>query len=90
MRMTEAMAQHIIKQHAKELGISTQEEAVAFVVGIMQHFDHVREGNKPNTYIFSIEKGRSRTGKRAVTLVLPSKSGEYLGVSSSGYEKVSR
>ena len=90
MRMTEAMAQHIIKQHAKELGISTQEEAVAFVVGIMQHFDHVREGNKPNTYIFSIEKGRSRTGKRAVTLVLPSKNGEYLGVSSSGYEKVSR
>lgn len=88
--MTEAMAQHIIKQHAKELGISTQEEAVAFVVDIMQHFDHVREGNKPNTYIFSIEKGRSRTGKRAVTLVLPSKSGEYLGVSSSGYEKVSR
>lgn len=90
MRMTEAMAQHIIKQHAKELGISNQEEAVAFVVDIMQHFDHVREGNKPNTYIFSIEKGRSRTGKRAVTLVLPSKSGEYLGVSSSGYEKVSR
>lgn len=90
MRMTEEMAQHIIKQHAKELGISTQEEAVAFVVGIMQHFDHVREGNKPNTYIFSIEKGRSRTGKRAVTLVLPSRSGEYLGVSSSGYEKVSR
>ena len=90
MRMTEAMAQHIIKQHAKELDISTQEEAVAFVVGIMQHFDHVREGNKPNTYIFSIEKGRSRTGKRAVTLVLPSKSGDYLGVSSSGYEKVSR
>lgn len=90
MRMTEAMAQYIIKQHAKELGISTQEEAVAFVVDIMQHFDHVREGNKPNTYIFSIEKGRSRTGKRAVTLVLPSKSGEYLGVSSSGYEKVSR
>lgn len=90
MRMTEAMALHIIKQHAKELGISTQEEAVAFVVDIMQHFDHVREGNKPNTYIFSIEKGRSRTGKRAVTLVLPSKSGEYLGVSSSGYEKVSR
>ena len=90
MRMTEAMAQHIVKQHAKELGISTQEEAVAFVVGIMQHFDHVREGNNPNTYIFSIEKGRSRTGKRAVTLVLPSKSGEYLGVSSSGYEKVSR
>ena len=90
MRMTEAMAQHIIKQHAKELGISTQEEAVAFVVDIMQHFDHVREGKKPKTYIFSIEKGRSRTGKRAVTLVLPSKSGEYLGVSSSGYEKVSR
>lgn len=90
MRMTEAMAQHIIKQHAKELGISTQEEAVAFVVDIMQNFDHVREGNKPNTYIFSIEKGRSRTGKKAVTLVLPSKSGEYLGVSSSGYEKVSR
>ncbi len=90
MRMTESMAQHIIKQHAKELGISTQEEAVAFVVGIMQHFDHVREGNKPNTYIFSIEKGRSHTGKRAVTLVLPSKSGEYLGVSSSGYEKVGR
>lgn len=90
LRMTEAMAQHIIKQHAKELGISTQEEAVAFVVDIMQHFDHVREGNKPNTYIFSIEKGRSRTGKRAVTLVLPSKSGEYLGVPTSGYEKVSR
>ena len=90
LRMTESMAQHILDRHGKELGISTQEEAVAFVVDIMRHFDHVREGNKPNTYIFSIEKGRSRTGKRAVTLVLPSKSGEYLGVSSSGYEKVSR
>ena len=88
LRMTESMAQHILDQHAKELGISTQAEAVAFVVDIMQHFDHVREGNKPNTYVFSIEKGRSRTGKRAVTLVLPTKSGEYLGVSSSGYEKV--
>ncbi len=88
MRMTESMAQHILDRHGKELGISTQEEAVAFVVDIMQHFDHVREGNKLNTYIFSIEKGRSRTGKRAVTLVLPTKSGEYLGVSSSGYEKV--
>ena len=88
LRMTESMAQHILDQHAKELGISTQAEAVAFVIDIMQHFDHVREGNKPDTYVFSIEKGRSRTGKRAVTLVLPTKSGEYLGVSSSGYEKV--
>ena len=88
MRMTESMAQHILDRHGKELGISTQEEAVAFVVDIMRHFDHVREGSKPNTYIFSMEKGRSRTGKRAVTLVLPSKSGEYLGVSSSGYKKV--
>ena len=88
LRMTESMAQHILDRHGKELGISTQEEAVAFVVDIMRHFDHVREGNKPNTYVFSIEKGRSRTGKRAVTLVLPTKSGGYLGVSSSGYEKV--
>ena len=88
MRMTESMAQHILDRHGKELGISTQEEAVAFVVDIMRHFDHVREGSKPNTYIFSMEKGRSRTGKRTVTLVLPSKSGEYLGVSSSGYKKV--
>ena len=88
LRMTESMAQHILDRHGKELGISTQEEAVAFVVDIMRHFDHVREGNKPNTYVFPIEKGRSRTGKRAVTLVLPTKSGGYLGVSSSGYEKV--
>lgn len=88
LRMTESMAQHILDRHGKELGVSTQEEAVAFVVDIMRHFDHVREGNKPNTYVFSIEKGRSRTGKRAVTLVLPTKSGGYLGVSSSGYEKV--
>ena len=87
-RITESMAQHIIDRHGKEAKIRTIEEAVVFVVNVMQNFDHVRKGDLPNTYIFSIENARRKVGKRAVTLVLPSSNGDYLGVSSSGNEDI--
>ena len=87
-RMTESMAQHVLEQHSQELKITSIEEAVAFVLNVMQNFDHVRKGDLPNTYIFSIENARRKVGKRAVTLVLPSSNGDYLGVSSSGNEDI--
>ena len=87
-RMTESMAQHVLEQHSQELKITSIEEAVSFVLNVMQNFDHVRKGDLPNTYIFSIENARRKVGKRAVTLVLPSSNGDYLGVSSSGNEDI--
>ena len=87
-RMTESMAQHVLEQHSQELKITSIEEAVAFVLNVMQNFDHVRKGDLPNTYIFSIENARRKVGKRAVTLVLRSSNGDYLGVSSSGNEDI--
>ena len=87
-RITESMAQHVLEQHSQELKITSIEEAVAFVLNVMQNFDHVRKGDLPNTYIFSIENARRKVGKRAVTLVLPSSNGDYLGVSSSGNEDI--
>ena len=88
-RMTESMANHILKQHGEEIKAKSKEDVVAFVVDIMKNFDHVRQGNDAFSYIFSIENDRA-IGKRAITIILPSENGEYLGVKSSGFERSDR
>lgn len=88
-RITESMANHVLKQHGKEINAVTKEEAVAFVIDIMNNFDHVRQGNNVFSYIFSVENDR-KIGKRAITIIIPSNVGEYLGVLSSGFERKDR
>lgn len=88
-RITESMANHVLKQHGKEINTVTKEEAVAFVIDIMNTFDHVRQGNNVFSYIFSVENDR-KIGKRAITIIIPSNVGEYLGVLSSGFERKDR
>ena len=55
----------------------------------MNNFDHVRLGNN-GALIFSIENGREKTGKRAISILLSSKTGDFYGIVSSGYEGVER
>ena len=55
----------------------------------MENFDHVRSGNN-GALVFSIEDGRKKTGKRAITILLNSQDGEYYGIKTSGYESVER
>ena len=100
LRLTESMIEHIVARHGKELSITSAEQAVRFVVDVMKRFDHVRKGNKKGTFVFSIENGRNKTGRRAVTLVVPEVQTEdtnpspqvdnssFLGVVTSGYESI--
>lgn len=100
LRLTESMIEHIVARHGKELSITSAEQAVRFVVDVMKRFDHVRKGNKRGTFVFSIENGRNKTGRRAVTLVVPEVQTEdtnpsphvdnssFLGVVTSGYESI--
>ena len=100
LRLTESMIEHVVVRHGKELSITSAEQAVRFVVDVMKRFDHVRKGNKKGTFVFSIENGRNKTGRRAVTLVVPEVQTEdtnpsphvdnssFLGVVTSGYESI--
>ena len=87
-RMTDGMAHHVFEQHGKELGLKDEADAVRYVVELMTNFDHVRKGDQDNTFIFSIENGREGIGKRSITLVLPSESGDYLGVKTAGFARL--
>ena len=53
----------------------------------MNNFDHVRLGYD-GALVFSIENGRKRTGKRAVTVLINSDNGEFYGLKTSGYEGI--
>lgn len=86
-RLTPSMLKHVFDRHGKEMGLSQADDAIDFVLDVMDNFDHVRQGAK-NAIIFSIENGRSRTGRRAVTILLDSNSGEYYGIKTSGYERI--
>ena len=85
MRLTESMVRHILDHHGKELHISTADEAISFVKDVMEHFDHIRLGDN-GSLVFSIENGRNKTGRRAITILLNSDSGDFYGVKTSGYE----
>ena len=87
LRLTPSMLKHVFDRHGKEMGLSPTDDAIDFILDVMDNFDHVRQGDK-NAVIFSIENGRSRTGRRAVTILLNSESGEYYGIKTSGYERI--
>lgn len=86
-RLTPSMMTHMINSHGKELGISSVDEAVKFVLDVINNFDHVRLGYD-GALIFSIENGRNRTGKRAITILINSDNGQFYGLKSSGYEAI--
>ncbi len=88
-RLTPSMLKHVQLQHGKETKITNEQEAIKFITDIMKHFDHVRLGND-GALIFSIENGRKRTGRRAVTISLDSDSGFFYGIKTSGFEGVKR
>lgn len=87
LRLTPSMLKHVFDRHRKEMGLFRTDDAIDFILDVMDNFDHVRQGDK-NAVIFSIENGRSRTGRRAVTILLNSESGEYYGIKTSGYERI--
>ena len=86
-RLTPSMLKHVFDRHGKEMGLHHADDAIDFVLDVMDNFDHVRQGDK-GAIIFSIENGRSRTGRRAVTVLLDSQRGEYYGIKTSGYERI--
>ena len=86
-RLTPSMLKHVFDRHGKEMGLTRADNAIDFVLDVMDNFDHVRQGDK-GAVIFSIENNRSRTGRRAVTILLDSQSGEYYGIKTSGYERI--
>lgn len=86
-RLTPGMILHMLERHGKELGISSTDEAVLFVLDVMNNFDHVRLGYD-GALIFSIENGRKRTGKRAITVLINSDNSNFYGLKTSGYESV--
>ena len=86
-RLTPSMLKHVFDRHGKEMGLHHADDAIDFVLDVMDNFDHVRQGDK-GAIIFSIENGRSRTGRRAVTILLDSQRGEYYGIKTSGYERI--
>ena len=86
-RLTPSMLKHVFDRHGKEMGLSKADDAIDFVLDVIDNFDHVRQGEK-GAIIFSIENGRSRTGRRAVTILLDSLSGSYYGIKTSGYERI--
>lgn len=87
LRLTTSMVEHIVKQRSGDVHFKDEQEAIRFVIDVMTNFDHVRFGGN-GTYVFSIENGRRKAGRRAITIILNSDSGEYLGVKTSGYEDI--
>ena len=86
-RLTPSMLKHVFDRHGKEMGLHHADDAIDFVLDVLNNFDHVRQGDK-GAIIFSIENGRSRTGRRALTILLDSQRGEYYGIKTSGYERI--
>ena len=89
LRLIPSMVAHMIARHGKSTGAVDVDKAISFILDVMNNFDHVRLGYN-GALIFSIENGRNKTGRRAVTILLSSNSGEFYGVSSSGYEGIDK
>lgn len=86
-RLTSKMIKHMMDRHNTELKFSSPDEAIDFVRDVMNNFDHVRLGYD-GALVFSIEDGRRRTGKRAVTILINNDNGKFYGLKTSGYESV--
>lgn len=88
-KLTETMGWHVYDHHAKEAKFKTIDDAIGFVLSIINNVDHVRLG-RDNSYIFSVEDGRNRIGKRAVTIMINSGPGDFMGIRTSGYETLGK
>lgn len=86
-RLTPKMIKHMMDRHNTELKFSSPDEAIDFVRDVMNNFDHVRLGYD-GALVFSIEDGRRRIGKRAVTILINNDNGKFYGLKTSGYESV--
>ncbi|MCD8206766.1 MAG: hypothetical protein LUD72_02405 [Bacteroidales bacterium] len=89
-RITTAIASHILTYHGRELRIYTLEQAVSFAVNVMKDFDHIRKGTDEGSYIFSIENGRGRVGKRTIGIVVETNEGQFLRAKTAGFENLER
>lgn len=88
-KLTEPMALHVYSHHAKELKLKTLDDAIDFVLSTIGNADHVRLG-RDNSYVFSVENGKDRVGKRAITIVIGDNAGEFIGIRTSGYESIKK
>ena len=86
-RLTPSMIRHMLDRHNKELKFKDENEAIHFVRDVMTNFDHVRLG-ADGALVLSIENGRNRTGKRAITILINSDNGQFYGLKTSGYEGI--
>ena len=87
-RLTPTMIAHVYKRHKKELGLRSFEDAVRVILEVMTGFDHVRK-QKDGVYIFSIENGRKNASKRAIAFILDYDKGQWLGIKTVGYDRLS-
>ena len=88
-KLTESMALHVYSHHAKELKLKTLDDAIDFVLSTIGNADHVRLG-RDNSYVFSVENGKDRVGKRAITIVIGDNAGEFIGIRTLGYESIKK
>ena len=88
-KLTESMALHVYSHHAKKLKLKTLDDAIDFVLSTIGNADHVRLG-RDNSYVFSVENGKDRVGKRAITIVIGDNAGEFIGIRTSGYESIKK
>ena len=84
-RLTPSMVSHVFKRHKDELGFKSQKDAVAAILEVMNNFDHVRR-REDGAIIFSVENGRKKSARRAITLVLTMDSGSWLGLKTLGFD----
>lgn len=88
-KMTESMGWHVYDHHGKEAKLKNIGDAIDFVLSIINNVDHVRLG-RDNSYIFSVENNRKKVGRRAVTIIINSQTGEFMGIRTSGYETIGK
>ena len=89
IRLTPSMLDHFVKRHGKETKVTDENQAIDFIIDVMNNFDHIRQG-KDGALVFSIENGRNKTGRRSISILLSSDSGKFYGVVSSGYEGIQK
>lgn len=86
-KLTETMAWHVYQNHAKELKLKDIDDAIDFVLSIINNVDHVRLDYN-NAYIFSVENNRGRVARRSIAIVVSADSGEFMGIKTSGFDRM--
>ncbi|MCF0218712.1 MAG: hypothetical protein HUK14_02935, partial [Muribaculaceae bacterium] len=82
------MAKHVYENHKDELGFKSVADAAEFIVDVVRNADHIRDAGD-GKIMFSIENGRNKVGKRAITIVVEAETGEFLGIKTAGYDRMS-